>query len=43
VLPFVWLSSLGFAFVMILSQGEGARRVASAYGWVTIVILSMEK
>jgi hypothetical protein len=26
-----------------LCQGQGARRVASAYGWVTIVILSMVK
>ena len=41
--PFVWLSSLGFASGMILFQGEGARRVASSYGWVTIVMLSMVK
>jgi hypothetical protein len=26
-----------------LCQGQGARRVALAYGWVTIVILSMVK
>jgi len=26
-----------------LYQGQGAQRVASAYGWVTIVILSMVK
>ena len=26
-----------------LCQGQGAQRVASAYGWVTIVILSMVK
>jgi hypothetical protein len=26
-----------------LYQGQGARRVASAYGWVTIMILSMVK
>ena len=42
-LPFVWLSSLGFASGVILYQGKCAQRVASAYGWVTIVILSMVK